>query len=138
MARLPVPSAPPAVGFHGACLISGAIWAVWHYPGLLWADYNAGTNAVFAIGCFTVSITAMAYIMGYLRTCSDSIWPCVLLHATHNTFVQGLFDPLTAPTGWPKYITTEFGAGLAVTQVIAAIIVVSLVTDGGGLKMTSD
>lgn len=125
-------------GFHGACLISGAIWAVWHFPGLLWADYNAGTNAVFAIGCFTVSITATAYIMGYLRTCSDSIWPCVLLHATHNTFVQGLFDPLTAPTGWAKYITTEFGAGLAVTQVIAAIIVVSQGTDGRGLKVTSD
>lgn len=31
-------------GFNGACLISGGIWAVWHYPGLLWADYNAGTH----------------------------------------------------------------------------------------------
>jgi membrane protease YdiL (CAAX protease family) len=36
-------------GFNGACLISGGIWAVWHYPGLLWADYNAGTNPAFAI-----------------------------------------------------------------------------------------
>jgi membrane protease YdiL (CAAX protease family) len=35
-------------GFHGACLISGVIWAVWHFPELLWADYNAGTIAVFA------------------------------------------------------------------------------------------
>jgi uncharacterized protein len=114
-------------GFHGACLISGVIWAVWHYPGLLWADYNAGTNAFFALGCFTVSITATAYIMR-----SGSAWPCVLLHATHNTFVQGLFDPLTAPARWAKYITTEFGAGLAVTEVIAAIIVVSLGTDVEG------
>ncbi|AXC09973.1 hypothetical protein ACPOL_0602 [Acidisarcina polymorpha] len=34
----------------------------------------------------------------------------MLLHASHNTFIQGFFDPLTAPTGWAKYITSEFGA----------------------------
>ena len=120
-------------GFHGACLISGVIWAVWHYPGLLWADYNAGTNTVFAIACFTISVIATAYVMGYLRTRSGSIWPCVLLHATHNTFVQGLFDPLTAPVGWAKYITTEFGVGLAVTEVIAAVVIVSAGLGGGRL-----
>jgi membrane protease YdiL (CAAX protease family) len=111
-------------GFHGACLISGGIWAVWHYPGLLWADYNAGTNPVFAIACFTVMVVAMAYIMGYLRNRSGSIWPCVLFHATHNSFVQGIFDPLTAPVGLTKYITTEFGIGLAVAMVLAAILIV--------------
>jgi hypothetical protein len=41
------------------------IWAVRHFPELLWADYNAGTNAVFGIGCFTVMVIAMACIMGY-------------------------------------------------------------------------
>ena len=70
-------------------------------------------------------IIAFAYIMGYLRVRSGSIWPCVLLHATHNTFVQGIFDSLTAPVGWAKYITTEFGAGLAVAMVVAATVIVS-------------
>jgi membrane protease YdiL (CAAX protease family) len=110
-------------GFHGACLLTGSIWAVWHYPGLLWADYNAGTNPVFAIACFTVMVVAMAYVMGYLRTRADSIWPCVLLHATHNTFVQGLFDPLTASAGWAKYATTEFGVGLAIAMTFVAAII---------------
>ena len=110
-------------GFHGACLISGLIWAVWHYPGLLWADYNAGTNPVYAIGCFNVGVTAVGYLMGYLRMRSGSLWPCVLLHATHNTFVEGIFDPLTAPVGWAKYLTSEFGAALATAIVIAAILV---------------
>ena len=112
-------------GFHGACLISGGLWAVWHYPSLLWADYNAGTNIIFALVCFTVSIVAMGYIMGYLRTCSGSLWPCVVLHAAHNTFVQVIFDPLTARAGWAKYITTEFGAGLAVAIVLSALLIVS-------------
>ncbi len=112
-------------GFHGACLISGLIWAVWHFPGLLWADYNAGTNPIFAMSCFTVAVVAMAYIMGYLRMSSGSIWPCVLLHATHNTFVEGIFDPLTASVGWAKYITSEFGIGLALSIVAAAAILIS-------------
>ncbi len=111
-------------GFHRACLISGAIWAAWHYPGLLWADYNAGTNAVLAVCCFTVGVIALGYIMGYLRVRSGSIWPCVLLHATHNSFVEGIFDPLTAPTGWAKYITSEFGVGLVVAITVAAMCVV--------------
>jgi membrane protease YdiL (CAAX protease family) len=70
-------------------------------------------------------VTALAYIMGYLRLRSGSLWPCVLLHATHNTFIQSLFDPLTAPVGWAKYITTEFGVGLAVTVVVASTVLVS-------------
>ena len=43
------------IGFNGACLVSGLIWAVWHYPSLLWADYNAGTDPAYAIACFTAS-----------------------------------------------------------------------------------
>ena len=110
-------------GFHRACLISGFIWAVWHYPGLFWADYNTGTSPVFAVSCFTVGVIAMGYIMGYLRVRSGSIWPCVFLHATHNSFVQGIFDPLTASVGWAKYATTEFGLGTAVTIMLAAVLV---------------
>jgi uncharacterized protein len=112
-------------GFHGACLISGSIWAVWHYPLILWTDWNPSTNAIFTLACFTIMIVGMAYIMGYLRVRSGSIWPCVLLHATHNTFVQNIFDPLTNPVGWAKYIATEFGAGLAVAMVVTATILVS-------------
>jgi membrane protease YdiL (CAAX protease family) len=114
-------------GFHGACLISGVVWAVWHFPGLLGADYNVGTNPLYAMACFTVAVVATAYIMGYLRLRSGSIWPCVLLHASHNTFIQGIYDPLTAAVGLSKYITSEFGAGLALSIAIAAI----FVTRGG-------
>ena len=107
---------------------------MWHYPELLWTDYNAGTNAVFALACFTVMVVALAYIMGYLRMRSGSLWPCVLLHATHNTFIQSLFDPLTAPVGWAKYITTEFGVGLAVTVVVASTVLVSRGRQGEGFS----
>ena len=124
-------------GFHGACLISGFIWAVWHYPEILWTDWKPDTNAVFALTCFTVMIVALAYIMGYLRLRSVSLWPCVLLHATHNNFIQGVFDPLTAPVSWAKYITTEFGAGLAVAVVVAGTVIVSTGRPRKGFSLAS-
>ncbi|HEY2471198.1 MAG TPA: CPBP family intramembrane glutamic endopeptidase [Terracidiphilus sp.] len=102
-------------GFTFGCLVSGVIWAVWHYPGLLWADYNAGTNPGYALACFTAMVIAMSFVMGWLRLKSGSLWPCAMLHASHNLFIQAIFDEMTAPAGRALYITTEFGFGLALT-----------------------
>ncbi len=102
-------------GFAGGCLISGCIWAAWHYPGLLFADYNAGTQPVFALICFTLMVIADSYILGWLRLKSGSLWPATILHASHNLFIQAIFDRITAPVGRALYVTTEFGAGLVLS-----------------------
>jgi membrane protease YdiL (CAAX protease family) len=102
-------------GFTFGCFINGLIWAVWHYPGLLWSDYNAGTNPKYALACFTCMVTAMAFVMGWLRLKSGSLWPCAMLHASHNLFIQAVFDEMTAPAGRALYYTTEFGCGLVLT-----------------------
>jgi membrane protease YdiL (CAAX protease family) len=102
-------------GFTVGCFVSGCIWAVWHYPGLLWADYNSGTNPRYALTCFTLMVIAMSFILGWLRLRSGSLWPCALLHASHNLFIQAIFDRMTAPVGRALYVTTEFGFGLVLT-----------------------
>ena len=102
-------------GFTLGCFLSGCIWALWHYPALLFADYNAGTQPVFALGCFTLMVIADSYILGWLRLKSGSLWPAAILHASHNLFIQAIFDQMTAPVGRALYSTTEFGAGLALT-----------------------
>ena len=102
-------------GFTIGCLVSGCIWAVWHYPVLLLADYNAGTQPAFALTCFTLMVIADAYIIGWFRLKSGSLWPAAILHSSHNLFVQAIFDRMTAPVGKTLYITTEFGAGLVLT-----------------------
>lgn len=107
------------IGYTGASLVVGLIWAVWHYPGLLLGTYNAGTNPVYAVVCFTLAVVAMSFAVGWLRLRTGSIWPCAMIHASHNTLVQGIFDPLTADTGVSRYITTEFGAGLAIVITVA-------------------
>jgi membrane protease YdiL (CAAX protease family) len=102
-------------GFTWGCLISGCIWAVWHYPGLLFADYNAGTRPAYALTCFTLMVIADSYILGWLRLKSGSLWTAAILHASHNLFIQAIFDRMTAPVGKALYVTTEFGAGLVLT-----------------------
>jgi membrane protease YdiL (CAAX protease family) len=108
-------------GFTWGCLLSGCIWAVWHYPGLLFADYNAGTTPVFALGCFTLMVIADSYILGWLRLKSGSLWTAAVLHASHNLFIQAIFDRMTAPVGKALYITTEFGVGMVLTTAAVAI-----------------
>jgi len=108
-------------GFTFGCVVSGLIWAMWHYPGLLWSDYNAGTNPKYALACFTCMVTAMSFAMGWVRLKSGSLWPCAMMHASHNLFIQAILDELTAPTGRALYITTEFGCGLVLTVGTAAV-----------------
>jgi membrane protease YdiL (CAAX protease family) len=108
-------------GFTWGCLLSGCIWAVWHYPGLLFADYNAGTTPVFALSCFTLMVIADSYILGWLRLKSGSLWTAAVLHASHNLFIQAIFDRMTAPVGKALYITTEFGVGMVLTTAAVAL-----------------
>jgi membrane protease YdiL (CAAX protease family) len=108
-------------GFTWGCLLSGGIWAMWHYPGLLFADYNAGTRPAFALTCFTLMVIADSYILGWLRLKSGSLWTGAILHASHNLFIQAIFDRMTAPVGRVLYVTTEFGAGLVLTTGACAL-----------------
>jgi membrane protease YdiL (CAAX protease family) len=60
----------------------GVIWGFWHFPILLF-NPSSNTNVVqllmVLLGC-----VALAIIYGQMRLWSDSIWPCVILHAVSN------------------------------------------------------
>jgi hypothetical protein len=43
-----------------------------------------------------------------------------MLHASHNLFIQAIFDRMTNPVGKALYVTTEFGFGLALTVAACA------------------
>lgn len=46
----------------------------------------------------------------------------IILHASHNLFIQSVFDGLTKDTGITKYFTTDFGVGLALFYGVAAVL----------------
>src|SRR6185312_13947644 len=54
-------------------LITGIIWAVWHYPILIFADYNSGTPAWYGLSCFTVMVVADSFILVWFRLKSGSV-----------------------------------------------------------------
>jgi uncharacterized protein len=116
-----VPELHKAMGFTRAALVSGAIWAAWHYPTIILADYNAGTPVWYGLTCFTIMVVGFAFLFAWMRLRSGSLWTGVVLHTSHNIFIQQFFDRLTTDTGSTEYIVGEFGAGLAVAAVATGI-----------------
>lgn len=109
-----VPELYKNMGYTKTSLLTGVIWSVWHYPILLFADYNSGTPAWYGLTCFTVMVISISFIFTWFRIKSNSLWTAVLLHASHNLFIQSIFTPLTKDTGNTKYFTDEFGTVLPV------------------------
>ncbi len=119
-----VPQLAKLFSFAGVGLISGLMWAAWHYPSMLMGEYGPeGTPAWYKFICFTVMTTSIAFIAAWLRLRSGSVWPAAILHGVHNTIVQSIFTPLTTNTGHTDWYIDEFGAALVVTTLIGAIIV---------------
>lgn len=117
-----VPELNKVVGFTGVGLISGLMWAVYHFPVLLFADYNNGAPAWYGLGCFTLMVVADSFVMAWLTLRSNSLWPAAIFHGSHNLLIQSIFTPLTRDTGPTKYFIDEFGVGLVVTVGLAAFI----------------
>src|SRR5262245_199575 len=117
-----VPELAKATSFTRVSLISGLVWSFWHYPILLFADYNAGTPAWYALTCFTVMVVGISFVFAWMRLKSGSTWTGMLLHASHNLWIQSIFDPLTTDTGRTKYVIGEFGIGLPIAAVILAFL----------------
>jgi membrane protease YdiL (CAAX protease family) len=118
-----VPELAKVVPFPMVALVSGLMWAAYHYPVLLFADYNAGGPMWFGLICFTLAVVAESFILAWLVLRARSLWPAAILHASHNLFIQSIFTPLTRDTGngLTKYVIDEFGVGLVVTTAIGAI-----------------
>jgi len=70
--------------------------------------------------CFTVMAVGISFAFAWLRLQSGSFWPAALMHASHNLFIQQVFDPLTQDTGITAYITGEFGTALAIAAIMVA------------------
>ena len=101
---------------------SGLIWGLWHWPGILFADYNAGEgNLVVQMLLFTTGIAAQGIIYAYFVFKSKSLWPAVILHASHNLFLQSIYTPLTQRGENTHFYIDEFGIMLPIVSCIMAV-----------------
>jgi len=117
-----VPELAKRNGFAATAILSGFIWALWHYPIFLLADgYNGGTPVWYYLPLFTVLLPAISFVWTWMRLKSGSLWPGVVLHAAHNTFIQEFFDPLTVDHRKTRYVAGEFGVALLLVSILMAI-----------------
>ena len=116
-----VPVLAQRLNFTGVALVSGVIWALWHYPLILFGTYNSAAPKWVALLCFTIMILATGAMAAWLRLKSGSVWPAALFHACHNAVIQWLFDSMTVETGRAAWFAGEFGVALATISILFAI-----------------
>lgn len=117
-----VPQLAKVTSFRGVALISGIIWASWHVPLIIAGDYHGAGPAWYSVTCFVVMVLGISFVFAWMRLKSGSVWTGMLLHASHNCFIQAFFDPQTRHARLTDLWTTEFGAGLALAGIVLAII----------------
>ncbi|WP_445358705.1 CPBP family intramembrane glutamic endopeptidase [Microbulbifer sp. ANSA005] len=63
---------------------------------------------------FTLGLMSMSVIMTYVRLKTNSVWPAVIFHMSHNAFIQKFFNPLTLQSTDSGWYLNEFGMVLPV------------------------
>lgn len=103
-----VPELAKRYSFTATSIISGVIWALWHVPIIVFGGYNEGTGWI-GLAIVSANMIVLSFVLAWLRLKSGSLWTAVILHASHNHFIQWFFDPMSVYTGRSKYILGEFG-----------------------------
>ena len=107
--------------FTYTALISGIIWVIFHYPLILFlGEAKNNIPLWYQLLNITIQGLAISLIAAWLRLKSGSFWPAVWLHATTNSLLQGVFEPLTFDTGLTAYISDWTGGALTITWVVIA------------------
>ena len=118
-----VPELAKITNFTNVALISGAIWALWHWPLILFAadvtDFDK-TPAWFTLPAFSITIVAAGTVLAWFTLKTRSIWPAVILHGSQNAITQGFLAEYTTQDGNSAYYVSEVGALIAIAWVIAA------------------
>jgi membrane protease YdiL (CAAX protease family) len=122
-----VPKMMKLTGFATTALVSGLIWAAWHYPLIIFTNVRLGnTPLVYSLVCFTVFVVGVSFAAAWLRLKSGSVWTAALLHGSHNLFMLHVFNTLTTDTGGTWLLLGEYGAVSAVMGLLLGIIFWSL------------
>jgi uncharacterized protein len=111
-----------AAGVPQPLLVSGLIWALWHFPLILSGAYASGPFPLLSAGLFMIMVIGMALVAGVLRLRSGSVWPAIVLHSAWNSIIQNPFDRSSIGPGATLWVG-ESGVLVAVTTLIVGVLV---------------
>jgi len=101
-------------------LIVGVYWAAWHYPAIIGGLYGTGTPLWVALPGFTLVLVGASFLRTVLVVRSRSLWPGVIVHASHNVLLMGIFYEMTVRKGYAAYLVSESGVFLGLVYVLIA------------------
>jgi membrane protease YdiL (CAAX protease family) len=108
-------------GIKVTSILVGLIWIIWHIPLMIMTDYG-GEFSLLKIILFTIGLITISFMLTWMRIKSGSLWIGVFCHASHNFFIQGVFDQLILENGDKNFLLTEMGLGLCITSIVIALI----------------
>lgn len=124
-----VPKMIKLTNFTSTALITGLIWAVWHYPLIIFTNVRLGnTPLLYSLVCFTIFTVGVSFATAWLRLKSGSVWTAALLHGSHNAFMLHVFNTLTTDSGGTWLLLGEYGAVTAAMGLLLVILFWSLRT----------
>ena len=105
------------LSFTGVSLFVGFIWALWHWPILLYYSSNVTLEFI----TFFIFVISMSFVMTYYTFKSKSLWPAVIFHSVSNDFVQKIFPPLTSKIEGTEHWLGENGIMFAIVTCVFGI-----------------
>jgi membrane protease YdiL (CAAX protease family) len=120
-----VPELARFTSFTKMSLITGGIWALWHFPVILFFGYHSKAPVWYGLACASTAMILVSFPYAWLRLMSGSVWTTALFHGAHNVLFQEVFHPLTVDTGITEYVVGEFGALVIIPVAFIAWLVCS-------------
>lgn len=94
-------------------LVTGLVWAVWHYP-LAFLGYINFSNVALGLAIWTFSMLCQETILAWLYIRSRSIWTASLAHAGNNMILSLLVGQLLATELGDTVLTAVIAVPLSV------------------------
>ena len=101
-----------------ACVISGAIWGVWHAPLILMGHLYPG-YPYLGVLMITIMCILLGMIFGWLRLTSDSLIPPIIAHAALNAQLLAYF---------PSFLVTDVNPVLGGGTGVIGLGIMAIVT----------
>ncbi len=108
------------MSFKALAIVSGLIWAVWHFP-VINLMYGNGENLLLHMGAFTIMIIGVSVILAYYTFKSNSLWPAAIYHSIHNVYIQKICTPLTISNEHTTFWIDEYGFMIPIVTTIFAL-----------------
>ncbi len=108
------------MSFKALAIVSGIIWAIWHYP-IINLIYGNGDHLLLHMSAFTIMIIGISIILAYYTFKSNSLWPAAVFHSIHNIYIQKICTPLTISNAKTTFWIDEYGFMIPIVTTIFAI-----------------